>query len=80
MVFNNKPSNQICQTGFFPHWSGVVDSNHHSAIFTTTQAYLPPLTENEKVLFNAIWQYFSLHLTTTLIIVGSTLAKYDSLD
>ena len=25
-------------TGFSPHWSGVVDSNHHSAIFTTTHS------------------------------------------
>ena len=29
--------------GFSPHWSGAVGSNHHSAIFTTTQQFLPPL-------------------------------------
>ena len=28
----------VC-AGFCPHWLGVVGSNHHSAIFTTTQAY-----------------------------------------
>ena len=25
-------------SGFSPHWSGVVGSNHHSTIFTTTLA------------------------------------------
>ena len=30
--------------GFCPHWSEVVGPNHHSAIFTTTQTVLPPLT------------------------------------
>ena len=29
-------NNNYCYTGFSPHWSGVVGSNHHSAIFTTT--------------------------------------------
>jgi hypothetical protein len=29
----------VCMSsGFFPHWSGVVGPNHHSAIFTITQA------------------------------------------
>ena len=48
-------------SGFCPHWSGVIGSNHHSAIFTTTQAYLPPLTVCKKcwnATFNAIQQYF----------------------
>ena len=38
---------QSILSGFCPHWSGVVGSNHHSAILATAQAYFA-LTEYNK--------------------------------
>ena len=56
--------------GFFPHWSGVVGPNHHSAFF---------YHHSERIIvysmqYNTIFHY---SLATTQIILGRTLVMFE---
>ena len=64
-------------SGFSPHWSGVVGYNHHSAIFTTTQACFITTQGVKCAEMLCLMQFDStlaeLSLSTSQIILGRTL-------
>ena len=52
---------RILLSGFSPHWLGVVGSNHHSVIFTTTQACFTATHRGKKC-----WNLCLKHFDSTL--------------